>query len=300
MTILDLSKIIRELVSSSEESIQLPGFGSFIVIDTPSELINDDKAITPPIRKIVFDSSFDNNNTLLAGKYAKMKGISLVSAKNEVASFLSGLKRELVECTELVIPQFGTICFGEKGSFVFQPEPAFDFEADSYCLEIISLKVRSSVESSVSADADDQQGLEMAELDIELVDEQMEQTGEDGIAEIVECEDAERAESAEALKVVEETTEKQHPEEEHPEEEQPEEHKLQELQKLQEPQEQKPQTAPVQRQKRNWVLWGVLVAVGVIIVMVVLLFVFREQLMPLLEQLLYSEEELEILRQFNI
>jgi hypothetical protein len=34
--------------------------------------------------------------------------------------------------------------------------------------------------------------------------------------------------------------------------------------------------------------------------MVVLLFVFREQLMPLLEQLLYSEEELEILRQFNI
>jgi flagellar biosynthesis/type III secretory pathway M-ring protein FliF/YscJ len=77
------------------------------------------------------------------------------------------------------------------------------------------------------------------------------------------------------------------------------------LQELQQPQEQKseeqkPQTAPVQRQKRNWVLWGVLAAVGVIIVMVVLLFVFREQLMPLLEQLLYSEEELEILRQFNI
>lgn len=299
MTILDLSKIIRELISSNEESIQLPGFGSFIVIDTPSELINDDKAITPPSRKIVFDSSFDNNNTLLAGKYAKMKGVSLVSAKNEVATFLSGLKRELVECTELVIPQFGKICFGEKGSFVFQPEPAFDFEADSYCLEIIPLKVRNAVESSVSADADDQQGLEMAELDIELVDEQMEQTGEDGIAEIVECEDAQRAESAEVLKVVEETTEKQQPEkqqpeEEQPEEEQPEEHKLQELQQ---PQEQKPQTAPVQRQKRNWVLWGVLAAVGVIIVMVVLLFVFREQLMPLLEQLLYSKEELEILHQ---
>ena len=293
MTVQDLSKIIRELISSNEESIQLPGFGSFIVIDTPSELINDDKAITPPSRKIVFDSSFDNNNTLLAGKYAKMKGVSLVSAKNEVATFLSGLKRELVECTELVIPQFGKICFGEKGSFVFQPEPAFDFEADSYCLEIIPLKVRNAVESSVVAD-DQERNLEMAELDIELVDEQMEQTGEDGIAEIVECEDAERAESVEVLKVVEETTEKQQPEEEQPEEEQPEEHKLQELQQ---PQEQQLQTAPVQRQKKNWVLWGLLAAVGVIIVMVVLLFVFREQFMPMLEQLLYSKEELEILHQ---
>jgi nucleoid DNA-binding protein len=297
MTILDLSKIIRELISSRMERVELPGFGSFVVVETHSEFVNDGMAITPPCTKIVFESSFDNNDTLFAEKYAKLKSISVASAKNEVASFLSSLKRELVECTELVIPQFGTICFGEKGSFVFQPEPAFDFEADSYCLEIISLKVRSSVESSVSADADDQQGLEMAELDIELVDEQMEQTGEDGIAEIVECEDAERAESAEALKVVEETTEKQQPEEEHPEQEQPEEHKLQELQQ---PQEQKSPTAPVQRQKRNWVLWGVLAAVGVIIVMVVLLFVFREQLMPLLEQLLYSEEELEILRQFNI
>jgi uncharacterized membrane protein YdbT with pleckstrin-like domain len=66
--------------------------------------------------------------------------------------------------------------------------------------------------------------------------------------------------------------------------------------------EQQPQEAqqPAVPQKRNWVLWGVLAAVGVIIVMVVLLFDFREQLMPLLEQLLYSEEELEILRQFNI
>ena len=96
------------------------------------------------------------------------------------------------------------------------------------------------------------------------------------------------------MKVVEETTEKQQPEEEQPEEEQPEEHKLQELQQ---PQEQQLQTAPVQRQKKNWVLWGLLAAVGVIIVMVVLLFVFREQFMPMLEQLLYSKEELEILHQ---
>ena len=50
-------------------------------------------------------------------------------------------------------------------------------------------------------------------------------------------------------------------------------------------------------QKRNWVLWGVVAAVGLIIVMVVLLFVFKEQLRPVLEQLLYSKEELEILHQ---
>ena len=270
MTILDLSKIIRELISSSEESIQLPGFGSFIVIDTPSELINDDKAITPPSRKIVFDSSFDNNNTLLAGKYAKMKGVSLVSAKNEVATFLSGLKRELVECTELVIPQFGTICFGEKGSFVFQPEPAFDFEADSYCLEIIPLKVRGTAEPSAQPSEDEK--FELEEIDIELADE----TADDDVAETAETEEAVAADVAEPADVSEPAA-------------------VAEVAAAEQVQTAVavPEAAAVP--KKNWVLWGVLTAVGIIILLAVLLFVFKDNLRPVLEQLLYSKEELEIL-----
>lgn len=262
MTVQDLSKIIRELISSNEESVHLPGFGSFIVVDTPSEIINDGKAITPPSRKIVFDSSFDGNDPYFIEKYAKYAGISLKSAKGEVSTFLSNLKRELVEKTRVEIPQFGTICFGELGSFVFEAEVSFDFEADSYCLETIPLKARGAAESA--APAAEQPEYKLEAIDIELVDEPFEEQTVELTEELVE----------QTEELVEQTLEQQSGD-----------------------QNEDQTGVQVGKEKINWVLWSVLAAVGVIIVMVVLMVVFKDQLRPLLEQLLYSKEELEILHQ---
>ncbi len=44
------------------------------------------------------------------------------------------------------------------------------------------------------------------------------------------------------------------------------------------------------------VMIGVAVAISVILLLIAVILIFREELMPLLEKLLYSEEELEILR----
>lgn len=291
MTVQDLSKIIRELISSRMERVELPGFGSFVVVETHSEFVNDGMAITPPCTKIVFESSFDNNDTLFAEKYAKLKSISVASAKNEVASFLSSLKRELVEHTELVIPQFGTICFGESGSFVFQPEPAFDFEADSYCLEIIPLKLRGAVET--------------AAVDIELVEEAVEEAEEAGEEAVEAAEEAGEEASEAAQEEVEEAVEAAEEVGEEASEAAQEavEEAVEEAAEVVGEAVEEIADVPVGEvvaavvPKKNWVLWGVLTAVGAIILLVVLLFVFKEQLMPLLEQLLYSKEELEILHQ---
>ena len=303
MTIQDLSKIIRELISSNEESVQLPGFGSFIVVDTPSQIINDGRAITPPSRKIIFESSSDANDPYFTEKYAKLAGISLKTAKGEVAEFLSGLKRELVEKTKVEIPQFGTICFGEKGSFVFEAEVAFDFEADSYCLETIPLKPRGTAEPASTPQKEQEQPLEI--LDIELVDEQADEQAAEQAAAVTETEqDAAEAkqeptevtESPEASEVTEVADEAEAAEE------------------AEIAPEVAPEVAPAgvpagDEQKvaenlsghnRRWVLWSVLVAVGVLILLIVLMVLFKEQLKPLLELLLYSKEELEILHQVNI
>ena len=273
------------------ERVELPGFGSFVVVETHSEFVNDGMAITPPCTKIVFESSFDNNDTLFAEKYAKLKSISVASAKNEVASFLSSLKRELVEHTELVIPQFGTICFGESGSFVFQPEPAFDFEADSYCLEIIPLKLRGAVET--------------AAVDIELVEEAVEEAEEAGEEAVEAAEEAGEEASEAAQEEVEEAVEAAEEVGEEASEAAQEavEEAVEEAAEVVGEAVEEIADVPVGEvvaavvPKKNWVLWGVLTAVGAIILLVVLLFVFKEQLMPLLEQLLYSKEELEILHQ---
>lgn len=291
------------------ERVELPGFGSFVVVETHSEFVNDGMAITPPCTKIVFESSFDNNDTLFAEKYAKLKSISVASAKNEVASFLSSLKRELVEHTELVIPQFGTICFGESGSFVFQPEPAFDFEADSYCLEIIPLKLRGAVETAAvdielveEAVEEAEEVVEAAEEAVEAAEQVVEEASEaaqEAAEEAVE-EASEAAQEAveEAAEVVEEAVEEAGEEASEAAQEAAE-----EAAKVVEEAVEEIADVPAGEvvaavvPKKNWVLWGVLTAVGAIILLVVLLFVFKEQLMPLLEQLLYSKEELEILHQ---
>ena len=276
MTIQDLSKIIRELISSNEECVQLPGFGSFIVVDTPSEIINDGRAITPPSRKIIFESSSDANDPYFTEKYSKLAGISLKTAKGEVSEFLSQLKRELVEKTKVEIPQFGTICFGEKGSFVFEAEVAFDFEADSYCLETIPLKPRGTAEPASTPQKEQEQILEV--LDIELVDEQVDELAD-------EAEVADEADESDKAEVAAEV-----------------------------PAEIAPEVAAevvcaegeqkvaenLSGHNKRWVLWSVLVAVGVLVLLIVLMVVFKEQLKPLLEQLLYSKEELEILHQVNI
>lgn len=311
MTIQDLSKIIRELISSNEESVQLPGFGSFIVVDTPSELINDGKAITPPSRRIIFESSSDANDPYFTEKYAKLKGISLKNAKGEVAEFLSALKRELVDKTKVEIPQFGTICFGEKGSFVFEAEPAFDFEADSYCLETISLKPRGTVEPSSTVSSSVSSALQTEEVPaIELVDESVEEPVDEPAEVPVEAVEAaevseteqEPEQEQENDNVIEKETEKQKDnEKEEPKEELKEEEKEKAKEQVKEQvKEQEAGAEKLSGHKRSWLLWGVLVAVGVMILMVVLMVVFKEQFKPLLEQLLYSKEELEILHQVNI
>ena len=52
--------------------------------------------------------------------------------------------------------------------------------------------------------------------------------------------------------------------------------------------------AEAEKQKCRWILW-VAAFVGILIILVILVFLFKEELMPLLEKLLYSKEELEIL-----
>lgn len=284
MTVQDLSKIIRELISSNEESVHLPGFGSFIVVDTPSEIINDGKAITPPSRKIVFDSSFDGNDPYFVEKYAKYAGISLKSAKGEVSSFLSNLKRELVEKTRVEIPQFGTICFGELGSFVFEAEVSFDFEADSYCLEIIPLKPRGTAELASAPLKEPVMELEV--VDIELVDDSAEEQAEEQADGPTDKQEEGTAEEADATEVASEVSSEVTSE------------VAAEIAPAGVPAGDEQKVAEnLSGHKKSWVLWSVLAAVGVIIVMVVLMVVFKDQLRPLLEQLLYSKEELEILHQ---
>ncbi|MBQ7998120.1 MAG: hypothetical protein IJ296_02195, partial [Bacteroidales bacterium] len=162
MNLSDLSNLLRQLLSENDE-VSLPGMGHFVIVDIPSELINGGKAITPPSRKIVFESSDGDSDKLLVLAYCRERGISENDAAKELSELLRQFKKELVDNAGAEIPGFGRITFGAGGSFVFEADASFDVAADSYCLETLPLKIMN-----------DQQPVEeefvIDSLDIEMAD----------------------------------------------------------------------------------------------------------------------------------
>lgn len=276
MNLSDLSNLLRQLLSENDE-VSLPGMGHFVIVDIPSELINGGKAITPPSRKIVFESSDGDSEKLLVLAYCRERGISENDAAKELSELLRQFKKELVDNAGAEIPGFGRITFGAGGSFVFESDDSFDVAADSYCLETLPLKIMN-----------DQQPVEeefvIDSMDIEMADPE----------ENEQLDELKNVDDSEPEKLQPETVEKEdaivpeNPEEtENPtEQEKPAEIVEQPVRET--------LVAEAEKQKCRWILW-VAAFVGILIILVILVFLFKEELMPLLEKLLYSKEELEIL-----
>ncbi len=258
MNLSDLSNLLRQLLSENDE-VSLPGMGHFVIVDIPSELINGGKAITPPSRKIVFESSDGDSDKLLVSAYGKEKGISESDAAKELSELLRQFKKELVDNAGAEIPGFGRITFGAGGSFVFEADASFDVAADSYCLETLPLKIMN----------------EQQPVEEEFVIDSMD----------IEMADSEENEQLDELKNVDDS-EPENPEEQEEQEEPAE--------IVEQPIQETPVAEP-EKQKCRWILW-VAAFVGILIILVILVFLFKEELMPLLEKLLYSKEELEILQ----
>lgn len=273
MNLSDLSNLLRQLLSENDE-VSLPGMGHFVIVDIPSELINGGKAITPPSRKIVFESSDGDSDKLLVLAYCRERGISENDAAKELSELLRQFKKELVDNAGAEIPGFGRITFGAGGSFVFEADDSFDVAADSYCLETLPLKIMNDQQSVEEEFVIDSMDIEMADSE---ENEQPLETEEKEVAVV-----SEKLEKPEAY---EESVTSEEPEES-AEQEKPAEIVEQPVRET--------LVAEAEKQKCRWILW-VAAFVGILIILVILVFLFKEELMPLLEKLLYSKEELEIL-----
>lgn len=258
------------------DSVSLPGMGCFTVVETPSELLNEGRMITPPLKKIVFDSSDSIQDNLLIQQYARLKNIPEKEASAEVADLLRQMKKELVDNAKVVIPDFGALCFGASGSFVFEAAAEFDFESDSYCLETLLLQKRSEIGDIEVVDDDVAENIQAEPVELDGTEE-----AADSMFESVEVE--ETAEVEEIAKIegtieIEETVAEE------------------EVKKIEDTEE----IADAGDVEKNGgagklLIWFGIV-VGLFILLVIVIFLFKDALMPVLEQLLYSEEELEILK----
>lgn len=239
MTVTELSNILKVLLRRYER-VEIPSVGTLHMEHMPSQIINEGTAITPPSSRIYFDSSvveMDFSDSEVVKEYAASKGIAQKKAEEEVRSLVKSLKGELLEHSQLSLPEFGKLLFSDNSTFIFEPHPSFDPQAGSFGLESLPLRAMpESVPEPESVPDPQQEHLQ------EVADNepQVEQEAEQG---------------AEA--------------------------------------------DPKKANKRKLPLYLIIVLsiIGLIVLLVLVVIVFKEELTPLLERILYSKEELQFLRE---
>lgn len=135
-----LSSILRELILEHDR-VSLPGMGSFIAEMAPSVFSDKAMVIHPPFRRILFRTSEVWNDELLESRYAAERGISENEATAEISVFVKMMKIELNSTKHYKIPDFGSMRATEQNDYFFVAEKGLFNYLEGFGLEPQTLKV---------------------------------------------------------------------------------------------------------------------------------------------------------------
>lgn len=261
--------------------ITLSGIGEIVVVDVPSSVSADGKRILPP-RK---DVSFSLNPTAISSDCsasAIYKGL-LSAVGEEVQSGEGAPSVEdlpivcntgdstAVGATEsplLAIPDFGSFSSGATGEILFTPSNGLLEECNLYSFEPIEMELKDNqfvfTGNAAAAPAEPAEPAPAAVAPAEPAPAAEAVPAEPAPAELAAAPEPEPAPAAQ-------------------------------------PAEAEPAPSKEESRGSHYRVWAVVAAVVLILVVValVLLFLFKEELRPMLERLFYSQHELEVLKHFN-
>ena len=149
MDIALLSKMVSEIILDEDE-VTLPGIGTFIAEIVPSTFSDKGYTINPPYRRLYFNQK-QGSDTLLADFYARSNSISRETAARIVTAFLQELKETLKERKAVVFPGLGRLRATRENYFFFVPDEDLDIYPYGFGLERISLKTHVETEDEVAA-----------------------------------------------------------------------------------------------------------------------------------------------------
>ena len=317
-----LSKMVKELILDSDEVV-LPGLGAFRAEIVPASFSDKGYTINPPYRRMFFRSKPDQGDSL-ALFYASSNNVSVEVASRIIRDFVSDLRSVLYERKTVILPGLGRLRATKENNVFFVADENLDIYPEGFALEAISLKNHVQTREEVSAavqgladmldikvpqeasqDVPQEAPQEAPQPDPEPVAAEVdtEPVVEEAVpaeAEIAETESVE-AETTETAETVEETL----PEETETVETVPveesvvetvEESVVEEPSPVVEELEPEPESQPVMK-KSPWriVLKAALWTLATLVVVAGLFFALSRFAPRLIDRLLYSAEELEIL-----
>lgn len=268
-----LSKMVKELILDNDRVV-LPGMGAFQAEMVPASFSDRGYTINPPYRKLVFRSADDSRDTLLSDFYAAANGIPADVAADIIKEYVSSLKDMVATQRTVALPGLGKLRAARGENVFFIPDEDLDIYPAGMGLDPISLK------SHLKPTSFDFAGLGLEDLGPAAVAAEPEVTAvAETEPEVTESEPEEHEELSIPETVEPEITET-------PEAEQ-------------EPQEPEEAAATVAPKKKSGALRAFIITTLTIITIIALLFaafmIMAEFAPDILDKLLYTKEELEIL-----
>ena len=268
MDIALLSKMIKEIVLDEDE-VTLPGIGTFIAEVVPSSFSDKGYTINPPYRRLYFTQK-QGSDTLLSDFYARSNSVSRETAARITTAFLQELKGKLQERKAIVFPGLGRLRATRENYFFFVPDEDLDIYPYAFGLERISLKTHVETEDEV-AEAVGSLAKILGEPAEEKIPEQVRDDAQEVRQEVRN--DAQEARS-DAREDGDDTRRQAH----------------------------RPVEAPAARRYLGWriVLW-ILIAVFAVAALALGVFLVVAQFFPdFIDTILYSPEELEMIRSMQL
>lgn len=144
-----LSKMVKELILD-DDKVVLPGLGSFVAEVVPSTFSEKGYTINPPYRRLFFRAGFDEGGAL-ASFYASMNNVELEVAEKIISDFVAELKTILYTRKTVIFPGLGRLRATKENNVFFVADEDLDIYPEGFGLEPISLKTHQETREEVSA-----------------------------------------------------------------------------------------------------------------------------------------------------
>ena len=143
-----LAKMVKE-VMMEEDSVTLPGVGSFMAEWVPASFADKGYTIHPPYRRLFFMPR-QGNDTLLADLYARSNNVSQADATHILVPFLLEMKEVLEQRKMVVFPGLGRLRATRENHFFFVADEDLDIYPAGFGLAPISLKTHQETPEEVA------------------------------------------------------------------------------------------------------------------------------------------------------
>ena len=148
MDIMFLSEMLAKLVPDNE-SVGLPGLGSFVVESAPAAFSDRGYTINPPYRRLSFVPGAPTDDTL-AELFASSCGVTADEARRTLETYSLQIKEVLSSRNCIVMPGLGKLRSTRTGTIFFVPNESLDIWPEGIGLESVSLKTHAETPEEVA------------------------------------------------------------------------------------------------------------------------------------------------------